>query len=180
VEFSAPRSIDRGFAGASLQNVHRGSQGPNLRSLGCRCLTASEYAAARESGLLLLIEATLSVERALDARLVDHEISFDQFRVLSTLLDAGGREMTQVEVAQAIHFRPSSLAELVKRLEGQGALARRTDPMDRRAKLLSLTRPGRDLAHASGKTVRDTLSEIAALIRDVNQVSLLDAIVRTS
>jgi DNA-binding MarR family transcriptional regulator len=142
-------------------------------------LIASEYAAARESGLLLLIEATLSVERALDARLVDHDISFDQFRVLSTLLDARGREMTQVEVAQALHLQPSSLAELIKRLDSRGAIVRRTDPMDRRAKLLSLTRQGRELAHVSGKIVQDTLNEIAALIRHVNQVSLLDELVRT-
>lgn len=47
------------------------------------------------------------------------------------------------ELAKLLHVHPSTLTGILKRLEGQGVLRRRTDPDDARRSLLWLTQKGR-------------------------------------
>lgn len=50
------------------------------------------------------------------------------------------------DLAQHLRITPRSTTEVVDALEGSGLLARTPDPDDRRATLVSLTGPGRELA----------------------------------
>lgn len=48
----------------------------------------------------------------------------------------------QKEISEQMHINPSSVSELIDKLEDDGYLERRTDPSDRRATLLVLTEKG--------------------------------------
>jgi DNA-binding MarR family transcriptional regulator len=49
------------------------------------------------------------------------------------------------QLAEILHVHPSTLTGILKRLEGQGFVARRVDARDRRRALLGLTTKGRQL-----------------------------------
>lgn len=68
------------------------------------------------------------------------------------------------QLAEVLHLHPSTLTGILKRLEFQGLLARRSDSKDRRRVLLGLTKKGRQLDVDSVGTieaaVRMALSEL--------------------
>ncbi|BCJ26134.1 MarR family winged helix-turn-helix transcriptional regulator [Actinocatenispora sera] len=55
---------------------------------------------------------------------------------------------SQSELARALGLDPSTVARTVRSLEQQGLLTRAGSPSDRRARVVSLTRAGRDLRPA--------------------------------
>jgi DNA-binding MarR family transcriptional regulator len=57
------------------------------------------------------------------------------------------------QLAEILHVHPSTLTGILKRLERQGLLARRTDPRDRRRALLGLTAKGRRLESVAEGTI---------------------------
>jgi len=67
-------------------------------------------------------------------------------------------------LAEILHVDPSTLTGILKRLERQGLLSRRSDPRDRRRVRLGLTTKGRQLDMETEGTVeaavRDALAEI--------------------
>lgn len=65
-------------------------------------------------------------------------------RPLSILADNEGASSR--ELAELMDIRPSSLTELLTRLEEEGLVQRTTDPDDRRVTRVSLTDKGRELA----------------------------------
>ena len=92
-------------------------------------------------GLLVSIlnrEINDAVQAALDAG------GFGDIRrahgIVFEVLDAAGSRVT--DMAQRARMTKQSMGELVSYLEGRGYLRRKTDPSDRRAKLVVLTRRG--------------------------------------
>jgi DNA-binding MarR family transcriptional regulator len=69
-------------------------------------------------------------------------------------IDAAGTRLTDLASRAGI-TRPSMLA-LVDELERHGLVERRPDPSDKRAKLIALTSPGRDVVRA-GRTLIDAV-----------------------
>lgn len=65
-------------------------------------------------------------------------------RPLSILADNEGASSR--ELAELLDIRPSSLTEMLVRLESEGLIARTTDSEDRRVTRVSLTDKGRELA----------------------------------
>lgn len=65
----------------------------------------------------------------------------------------GGIRLT--ELADRAQLSLAATSELVNDLEGLGYLTRRPDPADGRAKLIDLTKRGRDLMADAGKRVAD-------------------------
>ena len=61
--------------------------------------------------------------------------------ILGVLLMNGGG-LRQKEVAEEIQVSPSTLSEMIRKLEEEGYLVRRPDPDDRRAAILNLTEDG--------------------------------------
>ena len=60
--------------------------------------------------------------------------------ILSML--AAGREMNQLELANALQIRTASLSEAIIKLDARGFITRRKNPLDRRITLVSLTEKG--------------------------------------
>jgi len=63
-------------------------------------------------------------------------------------------------LADLLHVHPSTLTGVLRRLERQGALARRLDPRDRRRSLLGLTGRGRALDVVTQGTIESAVQEV--------------------
>lgn len=63
-----------------------------------------------------------------------------QFAILNALLDSPG--IDQVSLAKRVAFDPATSGSVIGRLEAKGWVVRKTDPNDRRRKLLVVTREG--------------------------------------
>lgn len=66
-------------------------------------------------------------------------------------IDLDGSRLT--DLARRANMTPQSMGELVDELEELGYLTRRTDPTDRRAKLIVLTDRGRAAVEAGRETI---------------------------
>ncbi|GAA4203245.1 MarR family winged helix-turn-helix transcriptional regulator [Actinocatenispora rupis] len=79
--------------------------------------------------------------------------------MLGVLLRLAHRpEMMPGELAESIGAAPQSMTRILAGLEERGLVARRTDPRDRRASLVSLTDAGRDALAADGRARRTWLA----------------------
>jgi DNA-binding MarR family transcriptional regulator len=63
-----------------------------------------------------------------------------QFAILNALLGSPG--IDQVSLAKRVAFDPATSGSVIGRLEAKGWVVRKTDPNDRRRKLLVVTREG--------------------------------------
>src|SRR6476661_9579396 len=68
------------------------------------------------------------------------------------------------ELARGANMSPQSMCELVDELEELGYVERRPDPRDRRAKLIVLTRKGRECIAAGVVTIEGIEQDIVAKI----------------
>jgi DNA-binding MarR family transcriptional regulator len=69
------------------------------------------------------------------------------------------------ELAQLARVRKQTMAQAVEQLERAGYVERRTDPNDRRARLVFLTARGeavRPVSHAAGRRVEDRWAELTS------------------
>jgi MarR family transcriptional regulator for hemolysin len=92
---------------------------------------------------------------------VDHAlkplgITRSQWWVLSSLSRHEGEATMQTELARVLDIGKVALGGLLDRLEVSGYILRRTDPGDRRAKLIEIT--------PAGKSLLDVMFERAALL----------------
>jgi DNA-binding MarR family transcriptional regulator len=91
-------------------------------------------------------------------------------------LDRGGQQTTS-GLAAAERMRPQSMAQTVAELEGDGLLARRPDPSDRRQVLLELTDAGRRLLKEERRRRESWLAKaIAEELSPAEQEVLVEAI----
>lgn len=85
--------------------------------------------------------------RALSARiergLAPHGIGRGEYRVLFALYSEEG--VPQKTLAERHHLHKGVIAHVVRRLEEKGYVERRTDPTDKRRKLLFLTEKAEDI-----------------------------------
>ncbi|GGG46596.1 ranscriptional regulator [Kocuria dechangensis] len=85
-------------------------------------------------------------------------------------LACSGEEPTQRELSQFLVLDPSQIVSIIDELEQRGAVERRTDPRDRRSKILAPTAAGHSLyAEAKALVARsteDSLTELSAAERD--------------
>ncbi len=80
-----------------------------------------------------------------------------QQRVLAILKLEDG--LVQNHLAEVLDLRPSSLAELLKKMENNGEILRKEDPEDKRSKRIFLTDAGREKADALTAQKEATSSE---------------------
>ena len=69
-------------------------------------------------------------------------ITMMQWKALAHLEGSG--PLRQVELAEALQTSPMTISDLADRMEAAGLIARYPAPQDNRAKLLELTKSGRD------------------------------------
>ena len=72
--------------------------------------------------------------------------AFAQERMLGTLAEYE-TGIRQKELVEALGINPSSVSELISKLEGEGYVTRTVDPSDKRATLIGLTEVGRARAY---------------------------------
>lgn len=87
-----------------------------------------------------------------DEDLKRHDLTLTQTRVLGFLTEMGGRT-TQKEIEDDLQVSHPTVVGLVSRMEQKGFLTTRTDPMDRRNKLVELTEKAKMLDEAIDMTV---------------------------
>jgi len=97
-----------------------------------------------------------------NARLQEHGLRVRSYAVLS--LACGGLEPTQRQLAEFLRLDPSQIVSIVDGLEAAGLVRRRTDPNDRRSKII--------VATAEGETVRERAAVAAAHSEDVALATL--------
>lgn len=107
----------------------------------------------------LLKDARRAMERALQARLVEHGVAFGHWSFLRILWEDDG--LTQRELsARAGVMEPTTFGAL-KAMEARGYIERRQRPDNRKNVYIHLTRKGRALE-----------AKLVPLARDVNRVAV--------
>ena len=91
-----------------------------------------------------LAQLSFLVQRLLERRAAEHELSVIQTRLLGVLRD---RRPTINELARLLGLDKSSVSGLVERAERRGLVARAPSPADGRSVLVSLTDAGRALVN---------------------------------
>jgi DNA-binding MarR family transcriptional regulator len=91
-----------------------------------------------------LIESSRFLRNYIDQRAKTRGTTRAQWIVLFRLREQEG--LSQVDLAEVLELQPISLVRLLDRLVEHGLLERRSDPKDRRANRLFLTKAGRQLA----------------------------------
>jgi DNA-binding MarR family transcriptional regulator len=91
-----------------------------------------------------LVETSRLLRNYIDNRAKARGTTRAQWIVLFRLREQEG--LSQVDLADVLELQPISLVRLLDRLVEQGLVERRSDPRDRRANRLFLTRAGRQLA----------------------------------
>ena len=105
-------------------------------------------------------------------------VSRSQFWVLVNIARYGQNGIAQTELARLMNVGKVSLGGLIDRIEANGILERLPDPVDRRAKKVSLTKKGKELLRELQIVAEDVNSQIMeGISKEQNKV--LDAMLRT-
>jgi MarR family transcriptional regulator, transcriptional regulator for hemolysin len=91
-----------------------------------------------------LVETSRLLRNYIDHRAKTRGTTRAQWIVLFRLREQEG--LSQVDLAEVLELQPISLVRLLDRLVEHGLVERRSDPRDRRANRLFLTKAGRQLA----------------------------------
>jgi len=102
--------------------------------------------------LLSLAHLMLSRQVSEGVARAGHPIKASHSAVFGQMSDEGAR---LTDLARGANMTPQAMGELVDELEGLGYVARRPDPTDRRAKLITLTELGRQCVTAGIDTIGD-------------------------
>jgi DNA-binding MarR family transcriptional regulator/uncharacterized glyoxalase superfamily protein PhnB len=103
----------------------------------------------------LIARAVLRLSRRLRAVRPDHSVNLSTLGLLTTLQRRG--PMSAVQLAREEKLQPQSLTRLLAAMTREGLIVRETDPVDRRAHVIGITREGR------GVVARDMASRRAWL-----------------
>jgi MarR family 2-MHQ and catechol resistance regulon transcriptional repressor len=87
-------------------------------------------------------------------------LGFSDFAVLETLLHKGATPVNAI--GQRVYLTSGSITAAVDRLEGKGLVQRGDHPGDRRARLVSLTGPGRELIETAFEEHKEAMEAATA------------------
>lgn len=102
--------------------------------------------------LLSLTHLMLSRQVAEGAARAGHPVKASHSAVFGQMTAEGSR---LTDLAKGANMTAQAMGELVDELEGLGYVARKPDPTDRRAKLITLTETGRQCVSAGINTIGD-------------------------
>ena len=103
---------------------------------------------ASDSTGLLLWQVTTLWQRSIAAALTTHDLTQVQFVLLASLLWLSSKEacITQAMLARLTKLDVMMTSQVLRALEARGLVLRHEHPTDTRAKMLELTRAGKQLA----------------------------------
>src|SRR4051812_35219019 len=124
-----------------------------------------------------LMRAHQIVLARVEATLRPLGVTFARYEVLMLLWFSRRGSLPMKVIGSRLQVHPTSVTNAVDRLEDAGLVTRSTHPEDRRAMLVALTPPGRELAERATRALNDEVFENPALgDRDVR--SLVDVLTR--
>ncbi|MDD2619130.1 MAG: MarR family transcriptional regulator [Syntrophomonadaceae bacterium] len=91
----------------------------------------------------ILTKAQLSVHHLFKAELLPLGVTPGQYGVLKCLWDENGQTVKQI--AERLYLDSSTVTGILDRMENRGMIEKKSDPKDRRALQVLLTKKGRDL-----------------------------------
>jgi DNA-binding MarR family transcriptional regulator len=128
----------------------------------------------------VVVDAVLTASRALVAIAarslaeVAEEVTLTQYRSLVVLAARGPQSV--MALADALAVTSPTASRLSERMVRKGLVARRADPVDRRAVILEATSKGRQLIDVVTDRRRAEISRLLAAVPDHKQRSLVDAL----
>ena len=102
-----------------------------------------------------------------------HGRMFPRERVLEVILNGSEEGMHQKDILEEIRINPSSLSELIDKLEADHYVERRVDPADKRATLITLTEKGKARAYEVADTHRENCAKMFANLSEEEKAQLL-------
>lgn len=109
------------------------------------------------------------VNASLEPTLANHGITSSTFQLLSAI-QAGGDGQTQRQIADRLGIAPASLSEALTSAEKAGLVERTVSASDKRARVLSLTKRGRQVLEAAvaalGEIERRAAQDLSRLEQD--------------
>ena len=123
-----------------------------------------------------IMRAHQLVVAAVDATLRPFELTFARFEVLMLLSFSRNGSLPMAKMSHRLMVHPTSVTNLVDKLEAQGFLERRAHATDRRTTLATITPTGRRVARRAAKALTDArfgmalddaeLQQMTKLVRD--------------
>jgi DNA-binding MarR family transcriptional regulator/uncharacterized glyoxalase superfamily protein PhnB len=120
----------------------------------------------------LIARAVLRLGRRLRAARPDHSVNLSTLALLTTLHRRG--PMSAVQLAREEKLQPQSLTRLLAAMTREGLIARETDPADRRAHVIQLTREGRSVVArdmAARRAWLDQAMDMALTLQEREQLA---------
>ena len=119
------------------------------------------------SGAMAAATSIMRVQQLLLARFDDvlkpHALTFARYEALVLLAFSRSGELPMGKIGERLMVHPTSVTNIVQRLEQQGFVARRPNPRDGRGALASLTTAGRDVMERATKDLVGTGFGLEAL-----------------
>ena len=100
-----------------------------------------------------IMRAHQLVVAAVDATLRPFELTFARFEVLMLLSFSRNGSLPLAKMGQRLMVHPTSITNLVDKLEAQGFIERRRHPTDRRTTLATITPAGRHVARRAARAL---------------------------
>ncbi len=110
-----------------------------------------------------LMRVQQMVLAALDAAVRPHGITFARYEVLVLLSFSRSGSLPLSKVGERLMVHPTSVTNLIDRLEAQGLVTRTTDATDRRRTLAALTPAGRRVLKRATRALTDIEFAVGSL-----------------
>jgi DNA-binding MarR family transcriptional regulator len=121
---------------------------------------------------LQMTRTARSMKRALDAKLVKHNLTATQYIVLARLWEEDGNSLT--DLGERLYLDNPTLTGIVDRMERNELLQRRRDGDDRRVVNVYLTDKGKSLQKEIGHLAEETDAEAWKEFPESERKDLLD------
>ncbi|MFI7481356.1 MarR family winged helix-turn-helix transcriptional regulator [Kocuria sp. M1R5S2] len=120
--------------------------------------------------VFLMARAASTGSSAANKQLAELDLKVRHYSVLA--LACGEERLTQRELSQFLVLDPSQIVAILDELERRGAVERRTDPRDRRSKVIAPTPAGRNLYAQAKALVGVSTSESLSPLSDEERQEL--------
>jgi MarR family transcriptional regulator, 2-MHQ and catechol-resistance regulon repressor len=123
---------------------------------------------------LVLVKALRVMQQHAERSLEGIDMSLTDFGILETLLNKGPQPVNTI--GQRIHLTSGAVTTAVDRLEARGLVVRRSDPNDRRARIVTLTSAGTKRIEAIFGPHKEAMDRLADCLTKRERATLIGLI----
>ena len=131
-----------------------------------------------EAGTMAAVTSIMRVQQilqhAVDSALRPHGLTFARYEALVLLRFSRRGALPMRTMGERLQLHPTSITNIVDRLQGSGLVERRPHPTDGRTTLVAITDEGRELCTAATSAV--TAIDFGLVGLDAEQVATLTAL----